>query len=197
MIRARHTLSFAIAGLALTACVSFGGKPPKTLLTLTPDATLAAGTTRTGAEGQTIVILSPGAPAILLNNRVAVRSNGNDVAYLKDAAWADTPPHLFASLLAETISAKTKLVVIDRRQYATAPGARLSGQLVDFNWDASARKAVVRYDAALMPGDGKPLLTRRFEASAPAASDDPETVVRALNTAANQVASEVAEWVAQ
>lgn len=195
MIRVRQTLLFAIAGLALTACVSFGGKPPKTLLTLTPDTTLAAGETRTGVEGQTLVVLSPGAPSILLNNRVAVRSNGNDVAYLKDAAWADTPPHLFASLLAETIAARTKLVVIDRRQYSAAPGARLSGQLADFSWDASARKAVVRYDAAFMPGEGKPLLTRRFEATAPAASGDTDTVVRALNTAANQVAADVAEWV--
>lgn len=195
MKRLRQTLLFVIAGFALTACVSFGGKPPKTLLTLTPDATVAAGTTRTGAEGQTIVVFAPGAPAILSNNRVAVRSNGNDVAYLKDANWADTPSNLFVGLLAETISAKTSRVVIDRRQYAVAPGARLSGQLSDFSWDASARKAVVRYDAALMPGDGKPLLTRRFEASAPAAGDNPETVVRALNAAANQVAAEVAEWV--
>lgn len=197
MIRVRQTFLFVVAGVALTACVSFGSKPPKRLLTLTPETTLTAGTTRTGAEGQTIVVLSPGAPSMLLNNRVAVRSNGNDIAYLKDANWADTPPHLFANLLAETIAAKTSLVVIDRRQYAAAPGARLSGQLADFSWDASARKAIVRYDAAFMRGDGKPLLTRRFEAVAPAGSDDPETVVRALNAAANQVASDVAAWVAQ
>ena len=187
-------LSLLMFVLALPGCVSFGGKPPKTLLTLTPDASLPAGSARTGTEGSTLVVLTPSTPAIIANNRIAVRSNGNDVAYLADANWADAPAKLFGDLLSETIAAKTSRTVIDRRQYAAAPGARLSGELLDFGIDATARKAIVRYDAILMPGDGKPLLTRRFEASVPA-SPDVQTAVRALNEAANQVAAQVAEWV--
>ena len=187
-------LSLLMFVLALPGCVSFGGKPPKTLLTLTPEASLPAGTARAGTDGSTLVVLTPGTPAIIANNRIAVRSNGNDVAYLPDANWADAPAKLFGDLLSETIAAKTSRTVIDRRQYAAAPGARLSGELLEFGIDATARKAIVRYDAVLMPGDGKPLLTRRFEASVPA-SPDAQTAVRALNEAANQVAAQVAEWV--
>ena len=188
-------LSLLFFVLTLSGCVSFGGKPPKTLLTLTPEASLPTGSARSGAEGSTLVVLTPGTPAIIANNRIAVRSNGNDVAYLVNANWADAPAKLFADLLSETIAAKTSRTVIDRRQYASAPGARLGGELLEFGVDATARKAVVRYDAVLMPGDGKPLLTRRFEASAPASPDNVQAAVRALNEAANQVAAQVADWV--
>jgi len=188
-------LSLLFFVLTLSGCVSFGGKPPKTLLTLTPEASLPAGSARSGAEGSTLVVLTPGTPAIIANNRIAVRSNGNDVAYLVNANWADAPAKLFADLLSETIAAKTSRTVIDRRQYAAAPGARLGGELLEFGVDATARKAVVRYDAVLMPGDGKPLLTHRFEASAPASPDNVQAAVRALNEAANQVAAQVADWV--
>ena len=69
-------------------------------------------------------------PEALANDRIAVRTGDNSMAYIKDARWADEPAKLFADVLAETISERTGRLVVDRRQYAMAPGARLTGRLL-------------------------------------------------------------------
>ena len=77
--------------LPLAGCISFGGKPPKQLMTLTATSTIAAGVTRTAGAGQTVTILSPSAPAAILAPRVPVYRGGTAIAYVKDAAWVESP----------------------------------------------------------------------------------------------------------
>lgn len=189
--------SLALAGLfTLSACVSLGGgKPPETLLTLSSDARLAPDAVRSAAQGSSIAVYTPGVPEALANDRIAVRTGDNSMAYIKDARWADEPAKLFADVLAETISERTGRLVVDRRQYAMAPGARLTGRLLSFGLDAPRGEVVVIYDAALAPGDGSPMIARRFEAHVPSASEKAPAVARALNQATNRIAGEVADWV--
>ena len=183
------------AATLLAGCVSFGEKPPSVLLTLTADNHPSADSAWSAAEGNPLAVLAPSAPAVLANEGVAVMTSDTGVAYLADARWADQPARMFADMLGETIAARTGRMVIDRRQNALTPVARLSGRLNAFGLDAQKGEVVVSYDAALMPGEGKPLLTRRFEARVPAASEAPDAVARALNQASNQVAVAVADWV--
>ncbi len=192
----RHLRSLpALTGMfLLSACVSFGGKPPATLLTLTADTGGAAVAPRNSADASTLMVLVPTVPQSLANDHVAVRTSDNSLAYLKDARWSDQPAHLFADLLSETISARTGRLVVDRRQYALAPGQRLTGRVQQFELDAVKREVVIVYDAALAPGDGKPLLARRFEARVATASEKPVPVAQALNQAANEIAGQVVEW---
>lgn len=188
-------LSIALLTLPLVGCVSFGAKPPASLLSLTADQQVAVGQPQSSATAKTVTILVPSTPQALATNRVPVQSGATDIAYLKDALWVETPSRLFARLLSDTIGAKTGRVVMSGAQSLADPGARLSGELRMFGVDATSTSAVVTYDAALVRDDGGALEKRRFEARVPVSAIEPAPVGTALNQAANQVAGEVADWV--
>ncbi len=192
----RYIPTLGVLGFALLGgCISFGPKPPKALLTLTPATTVVAGATRSAAAGEVITITYPGAPAAISTLRVPVYSGATELSYLKDVAWNDTPSKLFQRLMSETVAAKTGRIVLDLRQSTLDPGLRLAGNLQRFGIDPGAMQAIVVYDGILLRGKGAPIETRRFEGRAPLSAIEPGEVGRAMNAAANDAAAQVAEWV--
>lgn len=192
---ARLSLVFAGA-MALSACVNLGGgKVPPTLLTMTPAQTAPAGAVAQGTPSSAIVVLEPETDRRLAVQRVAVQVDPSNVAYLKDAMWVERPSRLFRDLLAETIRAKTGRLVLTGDEAGSVGALRLSGRLLDADYDAASGAALVRYDAIRENAEGK-IETRRFTASVPVSKADGETVGPALNRAANEVAEQVATWVA-
>ncbi|MEP7316242.1 MAG: ABC-type transport auxiliary lipoprotein family protein, partial [Sphingomicrobium sp.] len=117
-------------------------------------------------------------------------------AYIKDLTLVDTPDRLFKDLVAETVLRTTNRVVLDSDQSTLDPGLVVSGRLTDFGYEAGQGNVLVRYDAALSTKGGTRVETRRFEARVPA-DGTAATVGPALNQAANQVAAEVALWIAR
>jgi cholesterol transport system auxiliary component len=195
---ARSFAALVALPLALTACISFGGgKPPPSLLTITPAVTLPAGETRSTSTAATITIGVPQVPQELAAPRVPVHSGGTAVAYVKDAVWVEPPSRLFARLVADTVTVRTGRVVLSHRQSQIDPGAQLSGELRMFGVDADRGEAVVVYDAVLVRGNAAVFEKRRFEARVPVSPVEAGPVGAALNQAANQVAAEVADWVGQ
>ena len=186
----------ALAPLALlSGCISFGAKPPPSLLTLTPAAPAPVGRTETATPGHTMTVNVPAVPQEIAVQRVPVQATDTSVAYVKDAQWVEPPAKLFARLLADTITAKTDWVVLGTEQTRVDPGTRLSGELRHFGVEATSGEAVVTYDAALLRSGAASVEKRRFEARVPVASITAGSVGAALNQAANQVAAEVADWV--
>ena len=191
----RAPLTMALAAMALSACVSFGGKPPPFLLTLDADAAPPAGTPRTAAEAATLTVLIPTAPQKLRTTRIPVQQDDASVAYVKDAQWVEAPQRLFQRLLSETLAARTARVVLDEGQYLTAPGEQLAGQLVEFGIDARSNEAVVVYQAMLVAAGGKSVTQRRFEARETLGGRvAARPAGEALTRAANRVAADVAAW---
>lgn len=191
----RTSLLVAIGAMTLSACVSFGGKPPPFLLTLDADAAPAAGEARTAAEAATLTILIPTAPQKLRTSRIPVQQDGASVAYVQNAQWVEAPSRLFQRLLSETVAARTSRVVLDEGQYLTAPGENLAGQLMEFGVDARTNEAVVVFQAMLVAAGGKSVAQRRFEMREPIGSKiEAKPVGEALTRAANKVAADVAEW---
>lgn len=184
----------AFIALPLAGCISFGAKPPSSLIRLTPAATAPAGETQTIAPGRAVTVLVPAAPAELSVTRVPVESGASRLAYLKDAQWADVPAKLFRDLLAETIRARTGRPALDANGYHLAPGPRLGGRIDSFGLDADTMKVVLRFDATLQRTENGPIETRRFEADVPVSAPTAAAVSPALNQAANQVAVQVADW---
>lgn len=189
--------------LSLAGCIKFGAEPPPSLLTLTSDAAVAVGETRSSATTRSITVAVPSVPQELAVARVPVRAGDTSVAYLKDAQWVESPNRLFARLLGDTISARTGRVVLTTRQSLSDPGARIGGELRAFGIDADTLEAVVTFDATLLRE--RPAATgarvaptfekRRFQARVPIGALAPASAGTALNEAANQVATQVAEWV--
>lgn len=190
----RHITAMA-AALALSGCISFGPKVPPSLLTLESREAVPVGEVRrTGPRAVTVLSLS--APQSIASARVPVQSTPTTVAYVPDAVWAEPPARLFARLLGDTVAARTGRATLTTAQTVADPGARLGGDLRNFGLDATARTAVVTFDAQLIRGEAGQVEKRRFEARVPLAGEiGAATAGAGLNAAANQVAAQVADWV--
>lgn len=176
-------------------CVSFGGaEPPPFLLSLSPDAVVAAGAEQTGPKSGAVVVRLPTTPQKLNNLRVPVQTNATGIAYLKEAVWVDKPARLFQDLLIETVSAKNGRMVLTSAQASGKAETYVSGELVNFGLDGPGLVVTVTYDAVKIR-DGQPVEKKRFEATENVFAAEPAPVGEALNSAANAVAAEVADWI--
>jgi cholesterol transport system auxiliary component len=194
MMRIARLSIVALGALAMSACLGGGKKIPPTLLTLTSSAPAPESMNRAAAPGETIMIDVPVIPKELATTRVPAQVGPTAVAYVQDLQWVESPDRLFQDLVQETVMRTTSRVVLDPRQSGFDPGVRLSGTLSRFGYDAQEGVVIVRYDAALAVPGGTQVQTRRFEARE-SADGTASTVGPALNTAANRVAAEVAQWI--
>ena len=185
------------AALPLAACVSFGPKVPDTLLALPATAQIPAGPARTTADGQAVQVFVPSVPQELSALRIPVRVTPTEIAYVKDALWSDAPPRLFRNLLSETITARTGRIVLDPRGAGVTAGIRLTGRLQAFGLDAATKTAIVTYDATLTRGKAETVTTRRFEAKVPVTAETGPAIASALTQGANQIATDVADWISR
>lgn len=190
----RAKLLPAAAALALTACLG-GPAVPDELLTLSASQERPAASPASAGQGEAITVVDPNVPQALRTTRVPVYVSDTAIQYLKDAQWVESPGALFGRLLGEVISARTGRVVLDNRQFTHDPGTRLTGQLHRFGLDPATMEAVVIYDAAVAASEGG-IRTNRFEARVAVAEATTAAVAPALNLAANQVAEQVAAWLA-
>lgn len=181
--------------LPLAACIRFGAEPPPSLLTLNPVAQVPVGAAADTGNARNITIRVPVAPQEVSVTRVPVRATDTSIAYVKDAEWVEPPARLFARLLSDTVTARTGYVVLSNRQANLDPGAQLTGELRQFGLDANARAAIVTYDASLLRKGAATFDKRRFEARVPVTAIDAPNAAAGLNQAANQVATEVADWI--
>ncbi len=186
-------LAPVLLALSLGGCLSFGEKPPASLLTLTAAQPIPVGQTQTASSG-TVTIATPSMTQELATLRVPVRTGETAVAYVKDTRWVEPPNRLFARLMSDAVTTRTGRVVIATRLMGE-PGANLAGDLRSFGIDEPGSAAVVTFDALLQRDSGRPVEKRRFEARVPVSPIDATTVGPALNQAANQVANEVADWI--
>jgi cholesterol transport system auxiliary component len=193
-IMGRTALIGAVA-LPLAGCISFGPKPPPTLMSLHAVTPVAAGAAHTTDDAHAVAVTVPAAPPTLATQRLMVQAGPNSIAYLKNAMWAAAPNVLMRNLLAETIEAKTGRFVPDTRAAGVQPDTRLSGTLAAFGLDGPGKAVIVIYDGTIKHAGSDKIETRRFSASVPVSSEDPQPVGMALDQAANQVAGEVADWI--
>jgi cholesterol transport system auxiliary component len=219
----RSTLAALAPFVLLSGCLGFGGKPPAYQLTLTPTSPPPVGQVQTAAitaPGQTVALHAGGqtttlaaavppaagsasltiesfsAPAEIAVNRVPV-DDGGHITYIKGGQWVEPPARLFARLIGDTVTTRTGRVVLSTAQSFATGSARLTGEVRRFGIDdAGGPAAVVTLDATLIRArEGGAIEKQRFEARVPVSSIDAASAGAALNTAANQVAQQVADWV--
>ncbi len=191
-----NKLLVVAALVPLAGCIRFGAAPPPSLLTIAPQVQPTVGTGQSSATGRSIVVEVPAVPQSIAGTRVPVQATDTSIAYIKDAQWAEPPARLFARLLSDTLTARAQMVVLSPAQSIDDPSATLSGELRSFGVDATRREAVAIYDATFMPAGKTNVEKRRFEARVAVGEIDAAQSAVALSQAANQVAQQVADWVA-
>ncbi len=184
-----------IAMLPLAGCISFGAKPPPSLLMLTSQSQVPVGQNQDSATAKSITIQVPTTPLALATARVPVQATPTSIAYVPDAQWSEPPARLFARLSSDTIAARTGLVVLSTIQSVGDPSAQLAGELRNFGLDATTREAVVTFDASLTRAGKTTVEKHRFEARVPVTTIDAASAATGINQAANQVAVELADWI--
>jgi len=181
--------------LFLTGCVSLGSaEAPPSLLTLTADTSVSAGTLRSGKRTDALVILLPETPRKLNTARIPVQVSSSSIAYLKDAVWADKPAKLWQELLAETIAARTNRLILNNIDAGGKEKSQLSGILIEFGIDAASNEAVIVYDA-VKHRDSQSVEKKRFEIRKSVYAIEAAAAGEVLNEAANELAKEVSDWV--
>ena len=192
------TKAFRLGALApaflLAGCISLGAEPPPSLLTLTPATSAPAGTGASADEASAIALVPFEAPQRLDVTRVPVQVTDSEIAYLKDAVWVEKPARLFRRLLAETIRTRSNRVVVDGDDPGVLADTRLRGTVREFGYDARTSSVVVRIDM-VRNGAGSQVTTQRFEAVVPGVAPEVGAVGPALNSAANDVAAQIAAWI--
>ena len=186
--------ALTLSSAMLSGCLSFGGKAPKQLITLTPESTAPAGSLGGGKLADAVVVLDPQTDRKIDVLRVPVKVDEVTVAYLKDATWIERPARQFRHLLAETIRAKGQRLVLEDTDNQAGGKLRIGGRLVDLGYDGSSGSVVVRYDAVREDAAGN-IVSQRFEAEVAGVEPKAEAIAPALNRAANDVARQVADWI--
>jgi cholesterol transport system auxiliary component len=190
----RNLPTLVAASIVLSACVSFGTKAPPSLLVLTATAGVQGGAVQSGAPSDALIVLLPEVPRKIDTNRVPISIDDSNVAYLKDAVWADKPARMMQLLLMETFSAKTGRLVLNEVDAGGKAQQFLSGTLMEFGIDSQAMEAVVVYDAVKLVR-GQVIEKKRFEAREAVSAIEPGPAGTALNKAANSLAAEMALWI--
>lgn len=182
--------------LALPGCISLGGEPPESLLTLSPETRAPVGAGVAAGPDRTVIAVLPiDTPAKLDVLRVPVAVSDTELAYLQEAFWVEKPGRLFRGLLGETLRARGNALVMDSDETVALATVTLRGTLTDMGYVAPDSAVVVRFDAIRIDAAGT-TTTRRFEARETGVPAEGRAVGAALNRAANTVAGEVADWVA-
>jgi cholesterol transport system auxiliary component len=189
------TLIIAPMLLALPGCISLGGTPPESLLTLSAESRAPAGEGVAGEGRPVIAVLGFETPAKLDVLRVPVAVSDTELAYLQEAFWVEKPARLFRRLVGETIRARGGAMVLDGDDTATLASMTLRGNLTEMGYVAPDSAVVVRFDAVRIGSNGA-VTTRRFEARETGVPAEARAVGAALNRVANTVAGEIADWVA-
>ena len=183
------------AVLALGGCVNLGGgKLPPSLFSLTSEHSAPAGAMSSGKMADALIVMEPLTDRRLAVQRIPVQVDAANVAYFGLAMWVERPSRLFRNLLAETLRAKGKYLVLDSDADVGQGKMRLAGRLLDMGYDAQRHAAVVRYDALRTDAGGK-ISSKRFEAIETGVAPTAADLGPALNRAANAVAAQVADWV--
>jgi cholesterol transport system auxiliary component len=182
--------------LVLPGCISLGGDPPESLLTLSPETRAPVGVgAAAGPDRAVIAVLAIDTPAKLDVLRVPVAVSDTELAYLQEAFGVEKPARLFRGLLGETLRARGNTLVLDSDETVALATMTVRGTLTEMGYEASGSAVVVRFDAVRIGAEGT-VTTRRFEARETGIPAETRAVGAAINRAANTVAGEVADWVA-
>lgn len=154
------------------------------------------------ASARQVVVELPTAPGALNTDRILIRPNPLQAAYLPDGQWAEEAPTMVQTLLVRSLEDTNAFRYVGRRPLGPSGDYALVSDLTDFQAEAApdAKSATIRLrlTARLVREDDAAILSSRsFTASAPVGSTDTMDLVSGFNQANQALMADVSRWVLQ
>ena len=191
-------LLLLVVSALLASCISVLPKPgPDPDIYRLSDVVLPAQM----AKSPTILLEMPFAPKGLRNNRVAIAEGPQDIAYVYGARWAALVPQMSDALLADSLLATQRLNVVAplegvRPAFGLVSEVRHFEAVYDQGRDALPL-GYVSFRAKLIDRHGRRQIAQKmFSARVRASANTLAAMAAAIDAAAHEAASALAEWTA-
>ena len=133
-------------------------------------------------------------------DKIVVRLHSGQITYFPQAVWTDRLPRLLQMRLVESLDNARVARAVGSRSERMSSAFSLSTQIRAFQLDANKGKAAAHIHLFMKLLDeraGLVVAARGFKVIVPAANDDPESGVAALNQAFALIIRKVARWIAR
>lgn len=180
-----------LLALAVAGCSLFRGPPPVTYELTAPEAVPG----RAGTAAQ-IMIPEPRALKVLDSERIVV-ATGSKISYYPDAQWADRLPAVLQAKAIEAFEQSKRARAVGRPGEGLSIDYQLLIDIRRFEYNTTAGFGVARIEIfakVLNDRNGRVVATQVLAGEAPAAQDNAQGVVAALNQALDQVLIELVQW---
>ena len=192
-------VSFVLA--ALSGCGSVidlgGSTPPANIFKLEP---LNAQVAETPVPDWRLRIAPPTASGGLDTDRIAVATAPLEIRYYAEARWADRVPEMVQALLVDSFETGADAVALTVDSTVGTTPYILETDIREFQADVTdeaAPQAKVRIALRLMrPGPTRLVANTTLNATAEADGTEAAALVRAFNTAMQDLLAEAVEWTA-
>ena len=185
--------------LVLAGCGAVGkASAPLDAFTLTPLPVAKA-----ASSSRHLVVELPTASGALTTDRILIKPNALQAAYLPKGRWVDPAPELIQTLLVASLQNSGGFRLVGRDGAGLTPDYVVLVELNTFQAEAATPDRVgtpVRVGMTLSvvrESDQSLIATRRFDRTAVSASADTLSVVSAFDAATRQVLTEAVAWVSK
>jgi cholesterol transport system auxiliary component len=151
------------------------------------------------AVARQLVVELPTAPGALSTDRILIRPNPLQAAYLPDAQWAEETPVMVQTLMVRALEDTNAFRYVGRRPLGASGDYALVTELTDFQAEAiegDSASIRLRMTARLVrEEDAEILSSRTFTATALSPSTDTADLVQSFNQANQEVLGALTVWV--
>lgn len=191
--RLAHGLVAGCLAIALSGCIVGGSTAPNAIFDLSAPANPDV---RYRSNAQ-ILIPKPRAIQALNTANIAVVSDGNEISYFPKVVWSDELPNLVQANLVETFENSGRIKAVGLPGEGLLINYQISTEIRAFQLDVNGgRRAIVAIAAKIINDrNGRAVATQTFRAEVVVPSDQPAAAVLGMNSAANAVFTDMAEWV--
>ena len=144
-----------------------------------------------------VTVADPSALLTYDSERVLAQQDGNELAPLGNAKWADTLTKLVQSRIVQSFENTGSLNEVTRPSEAGTPELQLATEIRKFQIaNTPERTAEVQISAKIIGADGHIAAARVFDGSSPVKTAEEADAAKALNEAFGKVLSNLIPWTA-
>lgn len=190
--------------IALSACSALRPGPASSPAFYTlegrQDAATAAATEAAPATAPTLMIDPPHAAAGYDSSRIIYTREPHKLEYFAHSEWIDPPPRMLAPLLVAALANSGAFRAVVLMPSAANGDLRLATEIIRLQHEFGTQPSRVRFTLRAYLVDNRTrrvLASQEFDASAPAASEDPHAGVVAANLAVQSAIGKLASFCAE